>query len=291
MTQRSLTDSQVCIIGLGLMGGSLALALRDHVAVIRAIDTDPATCDLALASGIADYVGSDLGMAAEADLVILATPMRTLIGQIDALGSILKPGAVLIDLGSVKAPVIDAMNRLPEGVQAIGGHPMCGREVGGLLHAEASLFQGARFVLCPCDRTTPDVLTLAHTLVGSIGAVAIEMDAARHDGIAAIISGLAYLLSSALVGTADNAAQTDAAVWELAASGFRDTSRLAGSDPAIMTDLLLTNSASVLEAISEAQGQLDALADLIRAGDADTLREVLKQIQAARATWQEHHDS
>jgi prephenate dehydrogenase len=183
------------------------------------------------------------------------------------------------------------MNRLPESIQAIGGHPMCGRETGGLLHAEASLFQGARFVLCPCDRTTSDALRLAHKLVHSIGATAIEMDAARHDGIAGIISGLPYLLSTALVGTADSAAQTDSAVWELAASGFRDTSRLAGSDPEIMTDLLLTNRASVLEAISEAQGQLDALADLIRAGDADALREALTQIQAARATWQEQQDS
>ena len=119
----SLKDANICIVGLGLMGGSMALALQNQVAGITAVDADPATCDAAVQQGIAKQAGSSLDLAASADIVILATPVRTLIRQITELAPILKPGALLLDLGSVKGAVVEAMNTLPEHIRAVAGHP------------------------------------------------------------------------------------------------------------------------------------------------------------------------
>src|SRR5688572_21293660 len=157
----SLKDSNICIVGLGLMGGSMALALRDQVAGITAVDADPATCDAAVQQGIVSQASSDLSLAAGVEIVILATPVRTLIRQISEIASILRPGTLVFDLGSVKGPVVEAMNVLPEHIMAVAGHPMCGKEVSGVIHADAALYSGARFVLCRTERTTPEAWAIA----------------------------------------------------------------------------------------------------------------------------------
>lgn len=282
----SLKDAHICIVGLGLMGGSLAIALR-RALWITGIDLDPDSCEHALQSEIADAVGSDLSLAARADVVILATPMQTIINQIGELGAIMKPDALLMDLGSVKTPVVQAMNALPSHIRAIAGHPMCGREVSGLRYATGDLFQGARFILCPTERTTPEARSLAIWLVQQIGAVPTEMLAERHDQAVAAISALPYLLSAALTQVAGEHAETDAFIWKLAASGFRDTSRLAGSDPVMMRDILLTNADAVLQEVEQAKIQLDELAALIRSENVQGLLHWLSRAQVHRHHWEE----
>lgn len=282
----SLKDAHICIVGLGLMGGSLAIALR-RALWITAIDPDLDVCDHALQSEIADAVGFDLSHAAKADIVILATPMQTLVRQIGELGGIMKAGALLMDLGSVKKPVVEAMNALPDHIQAIAGHPMCGREKAGLRYASGDLFQGARFVLCPTDRTTPEARSLAIWLVQQIGAVPTEMLAERHDQAVAAISALPYLLSAALAQVAGEHAESDSFIWKLAASGFRDTSRLAGSDPVMMRDILLTNADAVLDQVEQAKTQLDELAALLRSDNEQGLLHWLSRAQGHRRQWEE----
>jgi prephenate dehydrogenase len=282
-----LTDLHLTIVGLGLMGGSLALALRGKVARLTGVDADSATRQAALARDVVDSATSDLAEGVlDADVVILATPVQTILRLLDEIGPHLADGCLVMDLGSTKRIIVEAMNRLPPHVMAVGGHPMCGKEISGLAAAEAALFQGCHFVLCPTDRSPEPALGLTRALVEAVGADAVEMDAERHDRLTAAVSHLPYLLSVALVGAVKTVADEDPLAWRLAASGFRDTSRLAASDPTMMHDILLTNSGAILVALEGAVDVLLGLAAEIRAEDSEALLAGLTAVQRARTNWE-----
>jgi prephenate dehydrogenase len=219
---------------------------------------------------------------AEADMVVLATPVRTIIGMLPQVGDLVKPSCVVMDLGSTKSAVVQAMANLPDHVQPVGGHPMCGKETSGLETAEPDLYEGRVFVLTPLDRTAQAAQDLAGELVEAIGGRPMLLGAERHDQLVAAVSHLPYLLACALVGAAEELGQADDLAWQLTASGFRDTSRLAASEVSMMLDILLTNRAAVLETLGTAEAQLGHLARLVREGDVDRLRSALDAIQSRR---------
>jgi prephenate dehydrogenase len=283
-----LQDCQITIVGLGLMGGSLAMALRERVRPHRGVwgvARRPRTMHQALVHNVVDFATLALAEGVrEADLVILATPVRTIIEMVGQAGPLLKPGGVLLDLGSTKTDIVEAMARLPAHVQPVGGHPMCGKEVAGLDAAETTLYDGAVFVLTPLERTADEALELARQLATAVGAKPLVMEAKRHDRLVATISHLPYTLAVALMGVAEEIGQGDEFVWELAASGFRDTSRLAVSELTMMMDILLTNRQAVAEVLRQTQGQIEALIAHLEAGDETALRQVLSAAQARRKT-------
>jgi prephenate dehydrogenase len=164
---------------------------------------------------------------------------------------------------------------------------MCGKEVSGFAHADADLFRNAPFVLCQSERSTPEALALAGELIEGIGARTIEMNAAHHDRVVAAISALPYALSAALALAAGEQASEDPLTWALASSGFRDTSRLAGSGPVVMADILLTNAPAVLESLAQAGEMLSTLSDLVEQGDPAALHAFLSRAQAYRHEWEE----
>ncbi len=274
----------VAIIGLGLMGGSLALALRRSgwASRITAVTRTPATLAAAGAAGAIDAGATDLasGALAEADLIVLATPVRTLLRQLPDVGRLARPGAVILDLGSTKEAVCAAMDRLPEGLQPVGGHPMCGKETGGFAAADADLFTGMTFVLCPLPRTSDAALGTAHGLAEAVGSHVRLLDPAVHDRAVAAISHLPYLVAAGLVNSV--AGGDDPLTLRLAASGFRDTTRIAASDVDMMLDILLTNRAAVLESLATYTDQLSSLEALLQSGDEAALRTRLSQAQQAR---------
>jgi prephenate dehydrogenase len=281
-----LRDARVAIVGLGLMGGSLGLALsrggacREVVGVARR----PETVHEALAAGAAQRATTDLAEGvAGADVIVLATPVRTILRQIRQLAALPLAPCLVLDLGSTKGEIVSAMEALPPQAQPVGAHPMCGKETTGLAVAEPTLYHGAPWVLVPLPRTSPHALALARELAEAAGARPLVLDAARHDRLVAAISHLPYMLAVALVLAAAEAGAKDSAVWELAASGFRDTSRLAASDVTMMLDILLTNRAAVGDALRRASAQLGQLADLIAAGDEETLRARLGAAHDQRA--------
>lgn len=279
----SLAKSQVSIVGLGLMGGSLALALRGHCREIVGVDADPAAAEAALAQGVVDRI-SDFEPAHNCDLLVLATPVRTILGQLEALTTTTyypPRQTVVLDLGSTKAEVVRAMAGLPPRFEPIGGHPMCGKETGGLANAEAHLYRDKLFVLCPPGYISVRALALAYELVAAIGAQPLMLPAERHDALAALVSHLPYAAAVALVRAA--LAADDPQVWQLASSGFRDTSRLAASDLTMMTDILLTNRQAVLQALGAYQAELEALSGAIASGDAQAIRSALEPAQVKRA--------
>ena len=282
-----LKQARLCIVGLGLMGGSLGMALRARRACHTVIGSarQPAACQQAAALGAVDEAAVNIEEAVrQADIVVLATPVRTIIQQVSTLGPLLKPGAMLIDLGSTKTAIVQAMAGLPEHVQAIGGHPMCGKEKAGIAAAVPDLYEGAVFCLTPLPRTRPDTLALAGTLARAVGARPLVIDAQRHDMLVAAVSHLPYLMACTLMATSGETANEDAMTWQLAASGLRDTSRLAGSSVDMMLDILLTNSTPVADHARRAAHTLSQLAAAIESADEATLRKLLTDVQK---TWQQ----
>jgi prephenate dehydrogenase len=277
----TLLNYRTTIAGLGLMGGSLAMALRPHTRHLTAVDPDPATRQTALAQGLVDAATDSLAEGVKAaDLLILATPVRAILAQLTELPGLKPEGCLLLDLGSTKQAICQAMSALPEPFQAIGGHPMCGREMSGLVAATADLYHDKTFILCPTARTTPAVEQIALELVAAIAARPLWLDAEEHDRMVAAVSHLPYLLSAALMQHAAALARIDERLWQVSASGFRDTARLSGSSPAVMLDILLTNRAAVRAVLSAYQGQLQVIEQLLEGGNEAALLEWLKQSQS-----------
>ena len=270
----SLNEGVVAVVGLGLMGGSLALALREHCRVLLGADPDPAALAFALDRHIVDRAVTFDGALA-ADWLILAAPVRTILSQLGELAQLPPPShpVIVLDLGSTKAEIVAAMQALPACYGPIGGHPMCGKEVSGIAHAEAGLFRDKVFVLTPLERAPASVLAHALTLVDAIGARACVLRAEQQDVLAAAGSHLPYAAAAMLVRAAEGL--HDDQVWEMAASGFRDTSRLAASDVTMMTDILLTNRGAIIDALERYRVELDGLLALLESGDGDALASFL----------------
>ncbi len=280
---RELADIRVAIVGLGLMGGSLAGALRGKCRAVVGVARRAETIETTLARDLVDRGTSDLARGVrQADVVILALPVRVVLRLLTEIGPLLPRGCLLMDLGSTKAQIIAEMARLPDHIQPLGGHPMCGKEVSGISAADPMLYRGHTFVLTPLPRTSEAALALGCALVEAVGARPLVLDPDRHDRLVATISHLPYLLACGLVGTAESVASADPMVWQVTASGFQDASRLAASDVTMMLDILLTNREAVMQALGTCEAQLRHLAHLVETGDEGGLRTVLTAIRGRR---------
>jgi prephenate dehydrogenase len=279
----SLQHARVAVIGLGLMGGSLAGALRGQCQEVVGVGRRAETLHNALSRGLVDRSTSDLASAVRrADIVVMATPVRAIMHQVHEIAPLLPEGCVVMDLGSTKARIVSEMSRLPKHVQPLGTHPMCGKEVSGIEAADPTLYHGRTFILTPLSRTSEAALNLGQALARAVGARPLVLEPERQDFLVATLSHLPYLLACALVATADAMTSPDPAAWEIVAGGFRDTSRVAGSDVTMMVDILMTNQEHVLKAIATFQSQLGRLAHLVEAGDEVALRADLGAIRQER---------
>jgi prephenate dehydrogenase len=252
-------DQSICIVGLGLMGGSLALALRGYCTRIIGVDPDPGTLTLAREKNVVDFATADLAEAlAQTDLVILAAPVRTNLTLLEEIPHIHPEPLSILDLSSTKTAIAQAMNQLPEGFAALGGHPMCGKEMAGLVHADGKLFWDTVFALTSTERTTPALRQLADKIITIISARPLWIDAETHDCWAAAISHLPYLVSVAL------ATSTPQEAAPLIGPGFQSTSRLAASDTTMMMDILATNQEQVLKALSRYRDTLEKIENTLK---------------------------
>lgn len=273
MTQQ-LEECHIHIIGLGLMGASLALALRGKVRHLSGSDINPDIEQQALADGV--IRATDTIHAA--DIVLLAIPAHHITSVMCSLP--LKAGALVMDIGSTKSQICDCMDTLPEHVLAVGGHPMCGLAENGYRNAIPYLYRGARFILCETARTTPQARELSEELVRASGAVPLWLDRKRHDHLAGAISHIPHLMSFALMRMAMELADTDDHVYELAAGGFDGATRLARTDEAMITGMFRTNAEELRRLTSLLQKHLDELTALL--DDPEGLRQELTTIVAAR---------
>ncbi|MCU0519269.1 MAG: prephenate dehydrogenase [Anaerolineae bacterium] len=278
-----LSDCTVTVIGLGLMGGSLAGALRGHCKEVIGVDRDTAIVEAAVRGRFADRGTVDLAEGvAGADIVVLATPVRTIVRLLGELGPLVHAEALLMDLGSTKTQILKAMAHLPDTIQPLGGHPMCGKETSGIAAADIALFRERTFILSPLPRTSPEALELGASLAKAVGAMPLVIGAERQDFLVGTLSHLPYLLACSLVSTADVTTSADPLVWHIPAGGFRDTSRVAGSDVTMMLDILMTNRGEIVKAARLCADQLDQLIQLVEEGDETRLGAELSRIQRIR---------
>lgn len=278
-----LADATVAIFGLGLMGGSLGLALEGKCARRVGVVRDPDMGAAAERSGAVDEV-TDMSVAfPAADIVVLAVPVRDIVWWVPHAGVRMRDGALLTDLGSTKSAIVAEMDKLRGGVHGVGGHPMCGREVGGLANADAALFAGARYVLTPSRKSDEHTVDLARQLVLATGATPVMLDAARHDRAAAAASHVPYGVAQALVHALEEVERDEPYATELAATGFRDTTRIAAGDPTMWIDILRTNGPAVVEGLRRVETGIARLRALTTDGSDEDLRAWLEQGRRRRA--------
>ncbi|MGE5404595.1 MAG: prephenate dehydrogenase/arogenate dehydrogenase family protein [Candidatus Saccharibacteria bacterium] len=277
-----MSGVKVSIIGLGLIGGSLGLALchSNLDLVVAGHDLDPQVMDLAVDMGCVHEVGTVEQIVDQADYVFICTPIKH-IGEIVAqIGAHCKPGCIVTDVGSTKQGIVKLFKELPSGVIGIPGHPMAGSEQQGIKGADRYLFENAVYVLTPEKGCPPEAVASLEKLVKLTGAHVIIMDPEKHDRVVATVSHLPHLVASALVSMLDG--EEDATA--LAASGFRDTTRIAGGDPELWTDILMTNRQLMIDRIEVFKSRLDNLQELLQVGNHQELHDFLSLARDIRGT-------
>ena len=270
----NLAESKIAIIGLGLMGGSLALGLRGKCAALYGCDPHLPTLELALSQHIVDYADSDPAkLLPEVDLVILSAPVPAILTLLEKLPSYTSNPCIVMDLGSTKKLIVESMSRLPENFDPIGGHPICGKEKLSLANAERTLYYAAPFLLTPLERTSPQALSAANQIIEALGAKSNILDATEHDRILASTSHLPFLLASALaLATPDN-------VSSFIGTGFKSTSRVAGTSASMMLGVLQSNRENVLNALHGLQNQLADVESMLASEDFSRLESILNKAQ------------
>jgi prephenate dehydrogenase len=280
---KSLAEMRVAIIGLGLMGGSLAMALRDSCHSLSGYDLEEECGQSALVRRIVDHVHSDLASAVrEVDLLILAVPVGAIISILGDLAQYSSDGAIVLDLGSTKSDILQAMEKMDHRFDPIGGHPMCGKESSSLENADRELFKDAPFALVAAEQTSENARRVAEELVIAVGASPRWMKAGNHDRWVARTSHLPYVLALAL----EQSVPPDAR--QLIGPGFRSATRLAESNSSMMKDVLLTNREPVLEALDAFRRRLELIELAIDGGDGTLIMELLRYSAASFDQAQTH---
>ena len=276
-----LDQTRIIIVGMGLMGGSLALALRGRTAHLIAIDNNPETLRQVQAANAADSTHTSLSnhIIRPDDLVILATPVRSIMTLIEQLPTLAPDGCMVIDLGSTKRDICCAMELLPENIEAIGGHPMCGREVSGFSAALGELYQKQTFIMTPTGRTTPRLIALVRELIDAIGSIPIIVPSDKHDHTLAMISHMPHVLSMLLMSGAAEWSD-DAIPWHVSASAFAGMTRLAGSDPVMWRDIFITNREAIIAHLQQYRERLDGVVGMLEAADPDRLTDWIGNAQS-----------
>lgn len=277
---------KVTIIGVGLIGGSMGLALRgwNLANQVTGVDTDQANLELALELEAVHLTSQNIMEAvADADLVVIATPVG-LTGEIVAkIAPCLKQGCIVTDVGSTKADVVKQVERLmPAGTGFIGGHPMTGAETAGVKGADRYLFENAVYILTPSKNTDKKALGKIKLLIDGLGARCIKLDPQEHDIMVAAVSHLPHLIATALVNTASELEQEHHGLLMLAAGGFRDTTRVASGNPLMWKDICLTNKESILLVLDKFAEVLERTRALVEKCDDLGLRNEFEQARELR---------
>lgn len=264
---------RAAVIGLGLIGGSVALALKAQGWHVTGRDADPDREQQALADGVVDAVGDD----ASAEITFVATPVRAVAAE--ARRALELGRGLVTDVGSVKASVVDAVGD----ARFLGGHPMAGSEQEGLDGADAQMFEGAVWVLTPTPATPDVAFARLAGVVSSFGAEVVALPPERHDALVAVVSHVPHLTAATMMRLADERSEEHAALLRLAAGGFRDMTRIASGHPAIWPDICAENRTAIVEALDGLIGGLAEMRDVVAKGDRGALLAALQRARAARA--------
>src|SRR5688500_17948790 len=263
--------NRAAIVGTGLIGGSIGMALRGLGWHVSGRDADPARAARALELGALDRVGSD----AEAEITFVATPVSSVA---DEARQATNDGGIVTDVGSVKAPIVAAVDH----PRFVGGHPMAGSEQEGVEGADPELFSGATWVLTPTASTDPQAYARLQDVVSAMGASVVAVPPGRPDGLVAVVSHVPHLTAASLLTLAAGRAEEHATLLRLAAGGFRDMTRIAAGHPGIWPDICAENRDAIVTALDELVAQLAGVREVVAGADRDALLSMLEAARHAR---------
>lgn len=275
------------VVGVGLIGGSLARAVRHLGLVERILGVGRGQPNLrkALELGVIDEIASGIpDGVSRADIVVLATPVCSIPGLLEEAAPFLRPGAVVTDVGSVKEPIVKEAERIFGAPNPfVGGHPIAGTEHSGVEASFPGLFQGRKCVLTPSRTTDASALERVKTLWIQVGAQVVTMGGAEHDRIMGVVSHLPHIVAYALVATVDRVDRSSGDAYGFAAGGFGDFTRIASSHPEMWRDICIMNRDMVLDAIEKFSACLGELKTFVEKEDAESLAREFAQARRARA--------
>lgn len=280
---------QLGLIGCGLMGGSFALAMKQAGLVERVIgySKSPSTTEKAKQLGVIDQAAESALLAVSgADVVLLAVPVAATESTFKAIRHLVSPGTLFMDVGSTKRDVVDAARRaLKDRIGAfVPAHPIAGKELSGVQHADAQLYREQQVILTPLPQTRPELVEKARALWGALGARVRVMTPEAHDAAFAAVSHFPHLLAFAYF-TGILQQEEAEEFLRLAGPGFRDFTRIAASDPAMWRDVLIANREEILKQSEFFRGALGVLEQTLRDCEGDALEALVRGVSEARSHW------
>ena len=285
---------KITVIGLGLIGGSMALSLKNtgEDFKITGYDIEGEAMNIAKYRNVIDIIAGDYKEAAsDADLIIIATPISKIVEVVENIKDYLKKGAIITDVGSAKEKIVQKISKiLPEGVFFIGGHPMAGSENEGILSATPELFRNTFYILTPTDITVSEPLVILHSLFTKIGAKVISMDPREHDENVALISHLPHILSTNLVDMIDDEQKKMKNLFKLCAGGFRDMTRIAAANTKMWLDISLENKDVLIKTVDNYIKYLTKFNKYLQQRDSESIKNHYLKAQKARVNLPKYVD-
>ena len=279
-----MTFEKVAVIGLGLIGGSLAAALREsgEVGEVFGVERDAESLRFALENGIADAGSSEIGPGVSgSEIVIVATYVDSIARVAGEVSGFVSPGTVVCDVGSVKAPVVREMEKGPGNIRFVGAHPIAGKETSGVRESDPGLFSGKRCVVTPVESTCPEALLAVKTLFSLVGSEAVEMDPEAHDKVFSLVSHLPHAVAYSLVGAVASGGG-ERNLFDFSGGGLADFTRIADSSPEMWAGIFIGNRDALLGAIRGFAGKLGEIEKAVASGNVENLAILLRKARDSK---------
>ncbi|MXW43158.1 MAG: prephenate dehydrogenase/arogenate dehydrogenase family protein [Candidatus Dadabacteria bacterium] len=274
-----MTFKKIAVVGLGLIGGSLAAALREsgEVGEVFGVERDAESLRFALENGITDSGASEIGPGMSgSEIVVVATYVDVIAQVAREVSGFVSPGTVVCDVGSVKASLVREMEKGPQNIRFVGAHPIAGRETSGVMESDSGLFSGKRCVVTPTESTNPEALSMVKTLFSLVGSEVVEMNPESHDEIFSLVSHLPHVVAYSLV-SAVASGGGDRNLFDFSGGGLADFTRIAGSSPEMWAGIFIENREALLGAIRGFAGKLGEIEKAIASGNVEDLTVLLRE--------------
>ena len=279
-----MTFEKVAVIGLGLIGGSLAAALREsgEVGEVFGVERDAESLRFALENGIADAGSSEISPGVSgSEIVVVATYVDAIARVAGEVSGFVSPGTVVCDVGSVKAPVVREMEKGPGNIRFVGAHPIAGKETSGVRESDPGLFSGKRCVVTPVESTCPEALLAVKTLFSLVGSEAVEMDPEAHDKVFSLVSHLPHAVAYSLVGAVASGGG-ERNLFDFSGGGLADFTRIADSSPEMWAGIFIGNRDALLGAIRGFAGKLGEIEKAVASGNVENLAALLRKARDSK---------
>ena len=279
-----MTFEKVSVVGLGLIGGSLAAALREsgEVGEVFGVERDTESLRFAVENGITDAGASEIGPGISgSEIVVVATYVDSIARVAEEVSGFVSPGTVVCDVGSVKASIAREMEKGPRNIRFVGAHPIAGKETSGARESDPALFSGKRCVVTPVESTSAEALYMVKTLFSLAGSEVVEMDPEAHDEVFSLVSHLPHAVAYALV-SAVASRGGDRNLFDFSGGGLADFTRIAGSSPEMWAGIFIENREALLGAIRGFAGQLGEIEKAVASGNVEELAGLLREARDSK---------